>query len=62
MDTVPCKYCDKETHCTGTRMCNLCYEVDRRIDQFARSTGGRERMLRACEDAVVRNRIAEFKD
>lgn len=29
--TVPCKYCDRITRMTGTRMCNNCWELETRM-------------------------------
>lgn len=29
--TCPCKWCGKPTRMLGTRMCDLCWELDRRI-------------------------------
>ena len=28
---VPCKWCEKPTPMTGTRMCERCFELDNRI-------------------------------
>ncbi len=28
---VPCKWCDMDTAMTGTKMCDRCYELDKRI-------------------------------
>ncbi len=40
MSTVPCKFCDAPTHYRGTRLCNNCWEITHRIDQFLRSEKG----------------------
>lgn len=60
MNTVPCKYCDKETLCVDTGMCNLCYEVDKRVNKFAKTTAGRARLVNACELGLVSQRISEI--
>jgi len=30
-ETVPCRICGDPTHFTGTRLCNRCWELERRI-------------------------------
>lgn len=29
--TVPCKYCGIPTHMTGTKLCDGCWETERRV-------------------------------
>lgn len=42
-----CKYCGKDTINDGTQLCNCCWEVDTRIDDFVKTDGGKERVLAA---------------
>lgn len=45
--TVPCKFCGEPTGMTGPKMCNGCWEVDRRVDEFARTQAGKDRLVLA---------------
>lgn len=31
--TCPCKWCGKQTPMTGTKMCDMCWELDGRVAQ-----------------------------
>lgn len=46
-DTVPCQFCGRPTPMTGTKMCDNCWEVDRRIDDFVTSRPGLLRVHQA---------------
>ena len=35
--TVPCKFCDKPTPMTNTKMCDGCWETEHRIEDFLRT-------------------------
>lgn len=45
--TVPCRYCGKQTEHEGTRKCNLCWVVELNVDEFVRSNYGLVRTLLA---------------
>lgn len=32
MKAIPCKYCGKPTFMMGTKMCDHCWELERRIE------------------------------
>ena len=53
-DTVPCKFCRKPTKMEGTMMCDNCWEVDKRIDEFVESWEGLKRVLRALKKEAKR--------
>ena len=40
--TVPCKRCGKPTSYLGTKLCNGCWEVESRLDDYLRSEKGRQ--------------------
>jgi len=42
-----CKYCGKDTMNDGTKLCNNCWEVDNRIDDFVKTEEGKGRVLTA---------------
>ena len=46
-ETIPCKYCGTGTRSLGTGMCNGCWEVDHRLDEFAQTRAGRKRLRQA---------------
>lgn len=50
MRKVPCKYCDKDTFCIDTELCNNCWEVDRRIDAFVKAPKARQRLYMAMRE------------
>lgn len=43
--TVPCALCGEPTDFTGTKRCNNCWEVERRLDDFLKSANGRRLLL-----------------
>lgn len=47
LQTVACRFCKAPTPMTGTKLCDPCWEVDKRIDWFVRSQGGRDRVRQA---------------
>lgn len=40
--TVPCMFCGEPTAMTGTKKCDGCWEVARRLDEFVRTEAGRK--------------------
>lgn len=40
--TVPCKTCGVPTQYLGTRLCDNCFEVERRLEGYLRSQRGQE--------------------
>ena len=53
MDEVPCKTCGKPTPSTGTVLCNNCWEVERRIEEYLESENGRR---------FIRTKLAEHEE
>ena len=49
--TIPCMFCSDPTRMIGTAMCDGCYEVDKRIDNFVEAGGVRafERLAEAVK-------------
>jgi hypothetical protein len=45
LPTVPCDTCGEPTTFTGTKRCNNCWEVERRIQDYARSAKGKKFLL-----------------
>lgn len=39
---VPCRFCGTPTSMLATRLCNNCWEVEHRLDQFLESEKARE--------------------
>lgn len=46
-ETAPCETCGHPTPMLGTRRCDNCWEVERRLVAYLRSENARERMRRA---------------
>ena len=46
-ETIPCATCGAPTTYTGSRRCNLCWEVESRLVEYLRSEGGRAFVARA---------------
>lgn len=40
-ETVPCGTCGTPTRMTGTKRCNLCWQVESNLAQYAQSERGR---------------------
>jgi hypothetical protein len=53
-DNVPCKICGDLKGLSGTKLCNGCWEVTARLDDFLKTINGRryamERLLAVVED------------
>jgi hypothetical protein len=49
---IPCEICGKWTLYMGTRRCNNCWEVERRLDEYLRTTKGREFVVQKLTSAV----------
>lgn len=41
-ETIPCKICEKPTPMLGTKLCNNCWEVERRLDDYLKTPKGRK--------------------
>ena len=52
MHRVTCKFCGAKGW-KGTNMCDSCWEVDRRLEYFAKTPAGRARLLDAVDDALL---------
>jgi hypothetical protein len=46
-ETMPCMFCGQSTPYLGTKKCDNCWEVDGRIDDFAKTPAGQRRLLEA---------------
>lgn len=55
MEEVVCRICGEMTTYTGTRLCNNCWEVESRLERFARSENGRAYMKEVLAKEEVRN-------
>lgn len=44
-ESVPCKFCTQPTPMTATRLCNNCWEVTRRLEDFLRLPRGQKLAL-----------------
>ncbi|MFH1645164.1 MAG: hypothetical protein ABIB11_01970 [Candidatus Omnitrophota bacterium] len=42
VETVPCHICGKQTDCTGTKLCDTCWEVTHRLKSFLAKPNGRK--------------------
>jgi len=42
---TPCKTCEKPTHMRGTKLCNNCWEVEGRLEEYIKSKNGRDILL-----------------
>lgn len=52
--TVPCKTCTTPTPMTGTKLCDACWEVERRLADYLREGGDKARKF--VEDALRKRR------
>ncbi len=43
--TVPCSTCEQPTTFTGTKKCNDCWEVERRLDGYLRRGEAKARLF-----------------
>lgn len=43
---IPCKYCQKPTPMLATKLCDNCWEVERRLTVFLRSSKARRLVLK----------------
>jgi hypothetical protein len=50
-ECVPCETCGELTAMTGTKRCDGCWEIERRLRDYLRSDGGREFVAAALEAA-----------
>jgi hypothetical protein len=48
-ETGACEICGKPTHYTGTKRCNNCWEVERRLPEFIRSANGLKAVAAALQ-------------
>lgn len=46
-ETVPCETCGTPTHMTGTKRCDDCWEVERRLGEYLRRGGANAREEKA---------------
>jgi hypothetical protein len=42
-ETIPCRICGKPTRMLGTKLCDGCWEVEHRLEDFLKHPAGRER-------------------
>ncbi len=49
---IPCETCGDPTVFTGTRRCNNCWEVERRIELYLESPKGREFIVKELQCRV----------
>lgn len=42
IETVPCKTCGTPTQYLGTKLCDNCFEVERRLEDYLKSQKGQE--------------------
>jgi hypothetical protein len=52
---VPCKTCGTPTNLTGTKLCNPCWEVERRLGDYLRSEQGRYNVRTALAERGPRS-------
>ena len=53
LPTVPCETCSEPTTYTGTKRCNGCWEVERRIQDYIRHPNGRKFLLQSLDTIDV---------
>lgn len=49
--TVACRFCDRQTEATGTRLCPSCWEIRKQLDHITDITlteEGRQVVMTAC--------------
>ena len=49
---IPCEVCGRPTLYMGTRRCNNCWEVERRLEDYLRTAKGREFVVQKLTGAV----------
>ena len=55
MSSVPCKTCGTPTHMKGTQLCDPCWEVERRLENYLHrgGTNAREFVASALAQAAT---------
>jgi len=51
---VPCKLCGELTLCTNSRLCNNCWEFQRRIDHFISNPVGLHFLTKKVKEAKIK--------
>lgn len=54
-DTIPCEICKAPTQMKGTKRCNNCWEVERRLDEYLRHPAGRANALRILAGEALKD-------
>lgn len=52
---IPCEVCGKWTLYMGTRRCNNCWEVERRLEEYLRNGKGREFVMQQLAKHLMPN-------
>lgn len=45
-----CKTCNDPVSIPGAKLCNGCWEVEHRLEEYAKSTNGRRKLVQILED------------
>lgn len=62
IETVPCKTCGTPTPYLGTRLCDNCFEVERRLEDYLKSQKGQEFVDSLLGKKPARERLIALLD